>query len=86
MKAQEAREEQDASPNETKEDKFRRLGKARMNRALTAVASLGKLSGASYASTGEQQASMFRALRKAVDDAEAQFKPKGSDKPTFDFG
>lgn len=85
MKSQEAKEEQDASPNETKEDKFKRLGKARTNRALTAISSIGKLSGSSYASTDEQRAAIFRAIRKATDDAEASFKPKGSDKPAFDF-
>ncbi len=83
---EETREELANIPGETKADKFSRLGKARVNRAILAVRSLGKLATPSYESTDEQRAKMFGALRRELDTVEAAFKPKDKAKPDFDFG
>lgn len=74
-------------PGETKADKFVRLSQARASNVLYHLRNLGKLGGPGYEWTPEQKARLFAALRKGVDEAEANFKPKGEkgDKPSFTY-
>lgn len=52
---------------ETKEDAFRRLAAARVNKALKMIALIGNLSSAQYTSTAEQHDAIERALLAQVD-------------------
>lgn len=62
-----------APANETKADLFRRLGVARVTRAIKAIDSVGKLSGSGYESTPEQRVKIIAALSGAVERVEARF-------------
>jgi CBS domain containing-hemolysin-like protein len=75
--------------NETKADKFKRLGNMRMNKALTTIRLLGNLSSRGSYEYGEEQiANMQKALDMAVTETMQRFRtaPKsGEDKPGFSF-
>ncbi len=72
--------------NETKADKFKRLGLARMTAALDKLRLIGNLSGAGYAYTDEQVDLMISTLRKEVDALEAKLKHVKVNKRTFEWG
>lgn len=55
-------EHDDALPNESKEDAFKRLASARVNKAIKMIALIGNLSSAQYSSTSEQHDAIERAL------------------------
>jgi hypothetical protein len=75
-----------AKVNETKAEKFSRLGKYRTTNALVRIAQLETLGGSGYESTPQQRAAILAALRKGVDKVEAAFSTvKGDSKPAFDF-
>lgn len=61
-----------APENETKEARFVRIANLRAANALSAIEGIGKLVGSQYASTKEQHAKLFGALRAKIDQAEKQ--------------
>lgn len=75
-----------AKPNETKAEKFVRLSVPRVQNVLYHLRNVGKLGGAGYEHTPEQKAKIFAAIRKATDDAEAEFKVKAETKGKPEFG
>ena len=73
-------------PNETKAQKFHRLGKPRMIAAIKAISLVGNLAGSGYEYTTQETLSMEAALQKAVKDTMQKFAARGDkEKPTFDF-
>lgn len=84
-------EVQDAEPaantNETKAEKFIRLGEYRMNKAIDAIGRLEHLANKSaYEYTAEQVEAMFGALEDKVADVKAKFSTKKQDNTYFSFG
>ena len=79
MTAEEMQGEPAAKENETKAEKFIRIGEYRMNKA---VANRG-----SYEYTQEQVDAMFQALEGRVAEIKARFTPKKTaESKTFSFG
>lgn len=83
-------EVQDAEPaakaNETKAQKFIRLGEYRMNKAIDAIGRLEHLVNRSaYEYTAEQVEAMFGALENKVADVKAKFNTKKQDNTSFSF-
>lgn len=69
---------------ETREDKFKRLGQARVTRALNAVRLVGNLGSPNYHASDEYKARIIAALRGAVDSVEQKFtRPKGKQSLSF---
>lgn len=70
---------------ETKEEKFRRLAEARVNKIVTMIRLLGNLSSRSiYAYTREQVEQIFSALQLELSKAKARFfQPPGPAKKRF---
>lgn len=62
--------------DETKADKFRRLGQQRVTKAVKAITVIGNLSGAGYEYTETQIAAIKDALSFAVSNTLARFQPK----------
>lgn len=81
-------EEMNAKENETRAEKFIRLGEFRMNKAMDAIARLENLSNrSSYEYSQEQVDAMFGALENQIADIKAKFVPKEAEnKSTFSFG
>ena len=84
-------EVQDAEPaakaNETKAEKFIRLGEQRMNKAIDAIGRLELLANKSaYEYTAEQVEAVFGALENKVADVKAKFSTKKQDNTSFSFG
>lgn len=84
-------EVQDAEPaakaNETKAEKFIRLGEYRMNKAIDAIGRLEHLANRSaYEYTAEQVEAMFGDLENKVADVKAKFNTKKQDNTSFSFG
>lgn len=72
--------------DETKAQKFVRLGKPRMVAALKAVDILGNLAGSGYEYTPEQVAKMRQTVQEKVNETFAKFSTdKKGGKPSFDF-
>ncbi len=61
---------------ETKADKFKRLGEARVGKALKTISLIGNLSGSGYEYTAEQVSKITAALENAVTDTMARFNPR----------
>lgn len=61
---------------ETKADKFRRLGKARLETALNKIRLIGNLAGPGYEYTEDQLKTINDHLTTAVGDTIARFQPK----------
>lgn len=81
-------EESNAKENETRAEKFIRLGEFRMNKAMDAIARLENLSNrSSYEYSQEQVDAMFGALENQIADIKAKFVPKKAEnKSAFSFG
>ena len=80
-------EEPVAKNNETKAEKFIRLGEYRMNKAIDAIGRLEHLANRSaYEYTAEQVEAMFGALENKVADVKAKFSTKKQDNTSFSFG
>lgn len=80
-------EEPAAKNNETKAEKFIRLGEYRMNKAIDAIGRLEHLANKSaYEYTAEQVEVMFGALESRVADVKAKFNTKKQDNTSFSFG
>ena len=77
-----------AKAEETKADKFIRLGEYRMNKAVDAIGSLENLANRSfYEYTQEQVDAMFQALEGRVVEVKVRFMPKkAAESKTFSFG
>ena len=76
-----------AKNNETKAEKFIRLGEYRMNKAIDAIGRLEHLANKSaYEYTAEQVEVMFGALESRVADVKAKFNTKKQDNTSFSFG
>lgn len=74
--------------NETKAEKFIRIGEYRMNKAVDAIGRLENLANrGSYEYTQEQVDAMFQALEGRVAEVKARFTPKKTaESKTFSFG
>ena len=70
--------------DESKEEKFRRLGELRVNAALDKIRLLGQLSNrGNYDYTDEQVEAIFKALNKAISETKAKFREGSKDKSRF---
>ena len=88
MTAEEMQGEPAAKENETKAEKFIRIGEYRMNKAVDAIGRLENLANrGSYEYTQEQVDAMFQALEGRVAEVKARFTPKkAAESKTFSFG
>ena len=77
-------EEPAAKNNETKAEKFIRLGEYRMNKAIGRLEHLANKSAYEY--TAEQVEAMFGALENKVAAVKAKFSTKQQDNTSFSFG
>ena len=73
---------------ETKAEKFVRLGEYRMNKAIDAIGRLENLANkSSYEYTPEQVEAMFSVLESKVAEVKQKFKPaKAKENTAFSFG
>ena len=72
--------------NESKKEKFYRLGSSRMNAALEKIRLLENLSSKNnYEYTENDVKKMISALRQAVDSVEKAFKNKDTSSKPFQF-
>ena len=60
-------------PEETPEQKFKRLATARVNNALKKIKLIGNLAAPSYRYTEEEIAKIIQGLKFAVEEVEAKF-------------
>ena len=88
MTAEEMQGETAAKENETKAEKFIRIGEYRMNKAVDAIGRLENLANrGSYEYTQEQVDAMFQALEGRVVEVKVRFMPKkAAESKTFSFG
>lgn len=88
MTTEEMQGEPAAKENETKAEKFIRIGEYRMNKAVDAIGRLENLANrGSYEYTQEQVDAMFQALEGRVAEIKARFTPKKTaESKTFSFG
>ena len=68
-----------ASPDETPEQKFKRLATARVNNALKKIKLIGNLAAPAYRYGEEEVTKIIQNLKFAVEEVEAKFK-KGKKK------
>lgn len=71
--------------NETKAERFVRVGTPRVNKAIKAIRQLGKLASSNYEYSEEQSVAMHRALQEAVDDVVSKFRGAAKDESGFTF-
>jgi len=88
MTAEEMQGEPAAKENETKAEKFIRIGEYRMNKAMDAIGRLENLANrSSYEYTQEQVDAMFQALEGRVAEVKSRFAPKKAPEGrSFSFG
>ena len=76
-----------AKAEETKADKFIRLGEYRMNKAIDAIGRIENLANRSaYEYTPEQVEAMFSIMEKRLLEVKGRFAPKKEKEDTFSFG
>ena len=76
-----------AKANETKAEKFIRLGEYRMNKAMDAIGRLENLANRSaYEYTPEQVEAMFSVLESRVAEVKAKFTAAKKENAAFSFG
>lgn len=76
----------DAAANESKEDKFKRLAAARVDKIIGYLESLSKLSSSAYSYTDEQIEKMYAAIQAKLDESKSKFdKNKAASKDHFVF-
>ena len=76
-----------AKAEETKAEKFIRLGECRMNKAIDAIGRLEHLANKSvYEYTPEQVEAMFSIMEKRLLEVKGRFAPKKEKEDTFSFG
>lgn len=84
MGAEETKKVQD---NESKADKFVRLGEYRVNKVIDAIGRLENLSNrTNYEYTQEQVEAMFSIMEKRLLEVKGRFAPKKKKEDTFSFG
>lgn len=84
MGAEETKKVQD---NESKADKFVRLGEYRVNKVIDAIGRLENLSSrTNYEYTQEQVEAMFSIMEKRLLEVKGRFAPKKEKEDTFSFG
>lgn len=71
------------NPNETPRDRFTRLATARTNKAIKAIASIGKLNGKNYAHTGEDVKKIEAAITSALESATVRLAGKSEAAEAF---
>ena len=88
MTTEEMQGEPAAKENETKAEKFIRIGEYRMNKAVDAIGRLENLANRSfYEYTQEQVDAMFQALEGRGVEVKVRFMPKkAAESKTFSFG
>ena len=88
MTTEKTQGEPDAKENETKAEKFIRIGEYRMNKAVDAIGRLENLANrGSYEYTQEQVDAMFQALEGRGVEVKVRFMPKkAAESKTFSFG
>lgn len=73
--------------NESKADKFIRLGEYRVNKVIEAIGRIEHLSNRSnYEYTEEQVEVMFSMIEKRLAEVKGRFAPKQEKNNTFSFG
>ena len=73
--------------NETKADKFVRLGEYRMNKVIDAIGRLEHLANKSaYEYTPQQVEAMFTVLENKVAEVKSKFSMKKKESSSFSFG
>ena len=72
-------------PNETPENRFKRLGVMRVQTAVVAIERVGKLTGRGYASTPEQRAKILAALNGALANVKAVLEGTSTPGGTFNL-
>lgn len=70
----EENEENKNLPNETKEERFKRLAEQRVAATLDKIRLIGNLATSQYAYNGDQVAKIFQALKDAIGDVEDKFQ------------
>lgn len=82
----EAEETKKAPDNESRADKFVRLGEYRVNKVIDAIGRLENLSNRSnYEYTQEQVETMFFMMEKWLMEVKGRFAPKQAKDNTFSF-
>ena len=82
-----AEETQKIQDNESKADKFVRLGEYRVNKVIDAICRLENLSNrTNYEYTQEQVEAMFSIMEKRLLEVKGRFAPKKEKEDTFSFG
>lgn len=77
---------EEALKNETKDMRFLRLARPRMNKALSNIRQLGNLSSSQYIYSEDQIAKMRKALSDQIAETFARFEKGGAkEKQAFDF-
>lgn len=80
-------EEKKVPENESKADKFIRLGEYRVNKVMDAVERLEHLANRSnYEYTEEQVEAMFSIMETKLAEVKGRFAPKKGKEDTFSFG
>ena len=83
----EAEETKTVQENESKADKFVRLGEYRVNKVIDAIGRLENLSNrANYEYTQEQVEAMFAIMEKRLQEVKGRFAPKKEKEDSFSFG
>ena len=70
---------------ESRREKFLRLGKQRMEKALKAISLIGNLSGAGYEYTEADVDKINNALADSVEKVVAKFNPQAAKKTAVEF-
>lgn len=70
----EENEENKQGPEESKEDRFKRLAEQRVAATLDKIRLIGNLATSQYSYNGDQVAKIFAALKDAVADVEDKFQ------------
>lgn len=70
----EENEEAKQVPNETKEERFKRLAEQRVAATLDKIRLIGNLATSQYAYNGDQVAKIFTALKDALAEVEEKFQ------------
>ena len=82
----EAEETKKVPDNESKAEKFVRLGEYRVNKAIEAIGRIENLSNrSSYEYTEEQVEAMFSMMEKRLSEVKGRFAPKQAKDTTFSF-
>jgi len=74
-----------APENETKAERFVRVVRPRVNKAVKAISVIGYCAGTAYESTPEQVSQIVETLRKAVDVTSSKFTTKPKETSVFNF-